>query len=166
MNVKTTYGAIHRINIGVDRVIRIFLILSFSVMVLASAAQILFRFALNLPLDWTEELAKYMFVWSTMLACAMYTRGRQHSAVDILQHYLPDRPRRALQFAADVLCIVFYLIFIFGGCVLTVITMNRLTPATQIPMGLMYLSVPVSGVFMIMMTIDNILHDLQEGHGK
>lgn len=157
---------IHRINTGVDRVIKIFLILSFSAMVLASATQILFRFALNLPLGWTEELSKYMFVWSTMLACAVYTRARQHSAVDILRHYLPGRPRRALQFLSDVLCIVFYCIFIFGGCVLTVITMNRLTPALQIPMGLMYLSVPVSGVFMIMMTVDNMLRDSRKENGK
>ncbi len=160
MSVQSVYAIIHRINTSADKAIKLFLILSFSIMVIASSAQILFRFVLNLPLDWTEELSKYMFVWSTMLACAMYTRGRQHSTVDLLQSWLPSKPRHALQFTADVLSVVFYAIFIFGGCVLTIITMNRLTPATQIPMGLMYLSVPVSGVFMITMTLDNMFRDL------
>ena len=163
MNAPGMYAAVRRLNTTIDKGIKIVLIAAFSLMVIASTAQILFRFVLNLPLDWTEELSKYMFVWSTMLACAMYTRNRQHSTVDLVQSLLPDKPKRLLQLVVDIGCIFFYIIFIAGGCVLTVITMNRLTPATQVPMGLMYLSVPVSGVLMIMMTVENILRDWQEG---
>lgn len=166
MNTAGMYKAVCRINVTIDKAIKVILIVTFSVMVIASTAQILFRFVLNLPLDWTEELSKYMFVWSTMLACALYTRGRQHSTVDLLQSFLPNKPKHALQLVVDIGCIFFYVIFITGGIALTVITMNRLTPATRIPMGLMYLSVPVSGVLMIMMTIENILQDWLEGETR
>ncbi len=137
-------------------------IVAFSLMVVASTAQILFRFVLDLPLDWTEELSRYMFVWSTMLGISMFIRNRQHSSVDVLALYLPEKFRGSLYLLIDILCLVFFIAMITGGAIMTNVAMSAVSPAINIPMGLVYISVPISGLIMLSMTLENILRDFNE----
>jgi TRAP-type C4-dicarboxylate transport system permease small subunit len=138
-------------------------IVFFIVMIIASAAQILFRFLLNLPLDWTEEISRFLFVWSTMLGISIYTKSRAHSTVDVLMMMLKEQHKRYLLLLIDVLSLIFIVVIIAGGFKMTSITMNQLSPSCGIPMGLMYLSVPVSGIIMLLINIEHILKDIVGG---
>ena len=135
-------------------------IVAFALMVVASTAQILFRFVLQLPLDWTEELSRYMFVWSTMLGISVFTRKREHSSVDILAIYLPEKFHGSLYLLIDALCLIFYIVMIVGGATMSKVAMSAVAPATNIPMGFVYLAVPVSGIIMLLITIENIIKDI------
>lgn len=132
-------------------------IAAFIVMVVSSSLQIVFRFILNIPLPWSEELSRYAFVWSTTLGISIYMRGRKHSSVDILENFLPQGARRGLFVVIDLLCEVFFAIMIFGGIKMVSVTMRQISPSLSIPMGYMYLSIPISGLIMALMSAENLL---------
>ena len=41
------------------------------------------------------------------------------------------------------------------------ITMNQMSPALNVPMGLMYLSIPISGIIMALLALENILREIK-----
>ena len=51
--------------------------------------QVIFRYVLNLPLFWTEELARYCLVWASLLGSAVAVKRGQHIAVTIFMERLP-----------------------------------------------------------------------------
>ena len=48
--------------------------------------QILFRYFFNMPLKWTEELARYVFVWVSMIGWTYGTRYDTHIQVNIFSN--------------------------------------------------------------------------------
>lgn len=130
---------------------------AFIVMVISSSLQIIFRFVLNVPLPWSEELSRYAFVWSTTLGISVFMRGRKHSSVDLLEIFLPEKWRKWTLALADILCEVFFFVMIIGGIKMVAVTMDQISPALSIPMGFMYLSVPLSGAVMVLMSAENFL---------
>ena len=122
------------------------------VLVLVIFFQVLARYFLNQTLAWSEELARYVFVWSVWLAVPYtVTRGR-HIRLEIL----PDLVGPKAKFVLDM---VFFLgsaaFFGFIGyhsiaVVQGIAKMNQVTPAMEIPKDLCYLCLPVGcflGVF-------------------
>ncbi|MGN0837964.1 MAG: TRAP transporter small permease [Pyramidobacter sp.] len=140
--------------------------LAFVIMVISSSAQVVCRFVLNMPLPWSEELSRYTFVWSTMLGIAIYMRGRKHSSVDVLEKMLSESARRRLLIVNDLLCEVFFLIMIYGGFKIVHVTMRQFSPALNVRMGYMYLSVPVSGIIMFLMSAENLAKIFTKGTEK
>lgn len=77
----------------------------FAVMFALTLAQVLFRYFLHLPVPWTEEAARALFVLATLSGIALAWRDRQHIIVDFLYLQLPLAARRWLSvvFALSIL---------------------------------------------------------------
>ena len=69
---------------------------AFIVMFLAALAQVLFRYVLQLPVPWTEELARTLFTWSMLFGIAVAIRRDEHIRVEVLTGRLGPRARAAL----------------------------------------------------------------------
>mgnify|MGYP005761681967 FL=1 len=122
----------------------------FFAMTVTVLIQVFFRFVLQSPLRWTEELARYLMIWLVLLASSIAMRNRAHLQVDVLTSALPRGPKRALTFVVDVLTIIFLCIMTWHGVTVVQVTMTQTSPAMQIPMALIYAAFPVGGVLMIM----------------
>src|SRR5574341_2076578 len=61
-----------------------------------TAAQVVFRFILKMPLAWSDELATFSFVWFALLGSALAVRENAHIGVDALVRVLPVRYRRMI----------------------------------------------------------------------
>lgn len=77
----------------------------FAVMFALTLAQVLFRYFLHLPVPWTEEAARALFVLATLSGIALAWRDRQHIIVDFLYLQSPLAARRWLSvvFALSIL---------------------------------------------------------------
>jgi TRAP-type C4-dicarboxylate transport system permease small subunit len=53
--------------------------------------QVVFRYGLNQPLYWSDEAARYLFVWTALIGAAACVRGRAHYAMDALVARLPPK---------------------------------------------------------------------------
>src|SRR3990170_7727102 len=65
--------------------------------------QIFYRYVLAQPLYWSEELARYLFVWLSILGATLGLQRSGHFGLDIFYQMLPDRGRRALEFVIHLL---------------------------------------------------------------
>ena len=79
----------------------------FVAMILATLAQILFRYVLELPLAWTEEAARALFVLSMVMSIAFAYRKREHIIVDFLFDRLPPAWQRWLGLVFNLFILAF-----------------------------------------------------------
>lgn len=118
----------------------------FSVLVILCFLQIVFRFALNFSLSWTEELARYVFVLLVyMSACAAILQNA-HVRVEIIDSLIPARFKKPLDTAVDLLFMAFMALVGYYGVQLSIeaFRVEQTTPALQAPMGLVYAIIPIT----------------------
>jgi TRAP-type C4-dicarboxylate transport system permease small subunit len=118
-------------------------------------AGILFRYFLNLPLTWTEELASLLFAWLTFVGAFTGFRTRSHIAIDTVMNFVPPRARAWVASFADVVVLLLMGLFIWQGTRLTITTWSLEFPAMEISRGYLYLSLPVGACLMAVAVIES-----------
>lgn len=142
---------------AVDAIVRWVIIALMLVMTVAVCLQILFRYVFNVPLGWSEEMARFAFVWVSFFGASALMRMREHINVTIFLDRLPARLQTVGVFLANLVAVLCVYFFIVGGIALTANEWRQLAPATEIPMGWVYLAIPVSsGLMAIWVAIQTI----------
>ncbi len=119
-------------------------------MVVLSILQVFCRYVLKISLSFTEELARFLFIWVTFLGSAMALKRHQHVRMELLLERLPAGLARAVRLISSCLSVVIYVIMIGSGIVVISKTMQQTSAALNLPMGIVYASVPVCGLLMIL----------------
>lgn len=128
--------------------------------------QIFTRTILNDPSTLTEETVRFAFVWLSMLTAAYVVGTKGHMAVTLLSDRLDGKKQRALEILLQILFIAFSLIImIYGGIKSIDITMAQTSPAMGLPMGYIYMAVPVAGVFMLIYSLLNLVDATKGDYG-
>ena len=111
----------------------------------------LFTLRLFEPSSWTEELATFLLIWVGLLGAAVAFREHAHLGIE----YLPARMSPRIRCAVEVLALAStalfcVLVLVYGGATLVIRTVSLLqtSPALGLPMGYVYLALPVGGFFM------------------
>lgn len=73
------------------------------------------RYVFELPVTWSEELARYLMIWAALLAVSCGVARREHVAVTALLHRVPIRIRRWIEVAIDVLAFAFFAFLCYFG---------------------------------------------------
>ncbi len=136
----------------VDRALEWLLVGFMSMMVVNVLWQVATRFLLRNPSSFTEEIARYLLVWVGILGGAYAVGKRIHLAIDLLPSKLEGRRKAALELFIEVCTFVFAaLVLVVGGSGLVWLTLDlgQASAALQIPLGLIYLVLPISGILMM-----------------
>lgn len=133
----------------VHQVTKTAMLIILSVMALVVFLQVIFRYALNLPLFWIEEFARYCLVWSSLLGAAVAMKRGQHLAVTICMERFPPGLYRVLSVVARLSVIVILAVIVLGGIQLVLVTRAQISPALRISMAIPYLAVPVGAAIML-----------------
>ncbi|KXG44369.1 TRAP transporter small permease [Tepidibacillus decaturensis] len=120
------------------------IVVLFSAMVVLTFAQVTSRFVFHLSLGWSEEISRYLFVWLVYLSASMAAKHRRHIRVEIIDQLFPRKISRWFGLLSDILWIAFSLFVAFYGYKLVVLISGngQLSPAVQLPMGLVYMIIP------------------------
>lgn len=138
----------------INSFLRLVIIALLWVMVVAVFLQVLFRFFLDQPLAWTEELARYLLIWITFLGSAYAMAIKAHIGTEYIQKFLSPFWNKLVLVVAAVLSIFFFLVMVQQGYLLAARSMTQTSPTLLVPMGYVYMAIPISGVLLIM----NVLH--------
>lgn len=76
--------------------------------------QVIFR-RLDMPLDWTEEIARFLFIWIIYLSTSKAIKARRHLSIDILPLFLNEKGKTILRLISDVFGLIFFLIVFYYG---------------------------------------------------
>lgn len=112
--------------------------------------QVITRFVLKNPSNWTEELATFLLIWVGLLGAAVALNRQAHLGIDYFVHKLTAEKQRLAE-VLSALCIIGFSIsvLLMGGINLVTLTfrLGQTAPATGIQLGYVYLAVPISGLF-------------------
>ena len=135
---------------GIDRLVDIVLALALGVMLVVVAAQVWYRFVCNDPLAWSEELARYLFVWISFLGAAVGVRMKVHLGIDLLEKALSPLMYKLMAVAVNLAIQIFLLVVIFWGVKILGIVKFQTSASMGISMAYPYLAVPVGAGFMLL----------------
>jgi TRAP-type C4-dicarboxylate transport system permease small subunit len=142
-------GGVRRV---VDHALEWLLVTLMSVMVVNVLWQVATRFLLRNPSSFTEEIARYLLVWVGVLGGAYAVGKRIHLAIDLLPTKLEGRRKAMLELFIEICIFVFAaLVLVFGGTGLVWLTLDlgQTSAALQVPLGFVYLVLPLSGLLMM-----------------
>lgn len=123
--------------------------LIFAVLVISTTIQVLCRYFLKVSVPWTEELARFSFIWATMLGASSLVKTKGHPAVDALTGKLTGTPKYIQELIVCLIMLAMCYIGVKYGFQLVKKTMRQLSPVMKIPYGYVYLSYPVGCIAMI-----------------
>ncbi len=115
---------------------------------------VVFRYVLNSPFAWGEELASLLFAWLTFVGAFVGFRSRSHIAIDTLVVFLPQRVRGRIARLIDAAVLVLLGLFAWQGARLCLTTWDLEFPALEISRAYLYLSLPVGACLMAVAVLE------------
>lgn len=140
-----------------DNVLKVFCGAMLCFMTVIAVYQVVTRYVFNSPSSYSEELLTYSFAWTAMLATTLVFGERDHMRLSFFADKVKGDKAVLLAIGSEVLVMIFAaMVLIFGGGSLVGLTMTQTTATLGIPMGYVYIIMPVSGVVTVMYCILNI----------
>lgn len=128
------------------------LIFLMGLMVINVLWQVCARYIPAVPGAFTDELARYLLIWVGLLGAAYASGKHMHLALDLLPEKLEGNDKHKLLIFINFLVSIFaLLVMIIGGIRLVYITLylGQTSAALGIPLGFVYMVLPLSGFLII-----------------
>ena len=146
----------HKVRAGIMRILGIVIICLFAMMTVIGTYQIVTRYFFNRPSTVSEELLTYSFTWMALLASAYVFGKRDHMRMGFLADKFTGPARKFLEIAFDLLTFAFAgVVMVYGGISITKLTMIQTTASLRVPMGYIYVIVPVTGLLIMLFSLMN-----------
>lgn len=152
---------------SLERVLATFCVVLCIGLVISVVWQVFSRYVLNAPSAFTDETARFLFIWVGLVGAAYGLGKKKHLAIDLLLMKLETAPKKQalLQLIINVISIFFIVVIMcYGGTKLVLDTLDagQISPVLGIQMGLVYLALPVSGFFMLIFLARDLIADIRQ----
>jgi TRAP-type transport system small permease protein len=121
-------------------------IATFTGMFACVLAQVVFRYFFGDPLVWSDELARYLFVWCSFLGWVIAARKRSHLSVSIVADRLSANGRALLALLGAAAAIAFAALLVYYGVRIAARNWDVETTSLAMPMGVVYAIVPAAAI--------------------
>ncbi|MCC2673114.1 MAG: tripartite ATP-independent periplasmic transporter, DctQ component family protein [Ramlibacter sp.] len=139
-------SAWRRFTAGFSRLLDWLLIASVAVLIVPVTMQIVSRYtSLIPPYIWTEELARFLFIWMIMIGAMLGVREMAHFNVDMWAR-LGRRGEAALNLVTNLATLVFALVFVWSGIEFTRFAIYRISELAELPLWVIHIAWPLTGV--------------------
>ncbi|MGD9940929.1 MAG: TRAP transporter small permease [Clostridia bacterium] len=146
--------AVRKASDTVDRLVGWVCALIFGAMTLAVLIGVFYRYVLDLPLSWPEEVSRYLMIWGASLAISLGIKSDEHVGLTVLMDRLKSPAARTLLRAVSyLLVLVFQLIFFWYSLQMVKDAKYMQTLALGITMILPYAAMPVAMVLAVVQLI-------------
>jgi TRAP-type C4-dicarboxylate transport system permease small subunit len=154
--------AIVKISMAVAKVSQFILVILLLALVVDVTWQVITRFILPKPSSFTEELARFLLIWISLLGAALTYQKGAHLGFDLISSNLMENQRDKLFRAiAAIVGIVSFFVLIVGGGNLVLLThsLGQHSSVMGIPMAFVYAVVPISGVLFCLFSLEKLLSE-------
>ncbi len=144
---------------SVDNVLFWILVILMAIITINVLWQVASRYLVRSPSNFTDEVARYMLIWISLLGASYVTGKKLHLAIDILPARLQGVKQRRLNVFINLVVAIFaFFVMVWGGVKLVYITLvlGQISPALGLPLGYVYSVLPLSGLIIIYYSIANL----------
>lgn len=131
-------------------------------MVFTIFAQVVTRYVFKMPLTWSEEIARYMFIWLIFLGSAIAVGKKSHIIIDIAITHIPEKFATYTNMLVNVLIVIYIVVITYSGFLVLPVVTSSFSSALQISYVYIYAAVPVSGLISLVYLWDGLLFDMKK----
>ena len=135
-------------------------------LVTVTFSQVVFRYLLQAPLAWSEELARFLLMWMASLSAAYAFKTRSHFALRFVVDRFNPAVQRAVGTLVTVSVVGFLAVFAYQSLRFTLEVRGMSAAATQMSMAVPYSSALVGSVLMLYYVILNWWQDMHPEKGE
>lgn len=135
-----------------------------AVLISITAVQVFNRYFLQFSYAWAEELSKLIFFYLVFLGGALAINKGTFSAFELYK-LMRVEWQKNIRIFIWLLILCFQVVAAFYGGVMVSLTTTQITPALEVSQAFAYGAIPFGMVFMILMTVHKLMHELQ-GEGS
>ena len=142
---------------ALDKICSVAIVIMLGLMVIITTAQIIFRLFFH-ALTWSDEVTRYLLIWSTFLGASVVYHHSGHISVTTLQDKVPAKAAKALRVLVHAVCFVLFtvlLVFSVRYC----FKLNKTATTLSIKMKYIYTCIPIS---MAIMMVHSLLMAVEE----
>ena len=134
---------------------------SVAILVIPVSLQIFSRYTALIPsYIWTEEMARFLFIWTIMIGAMIGVRESTHFEVDIWPK-LPARGEALVRLIGRLGVLAAALVFVFAGLHFTEFAWQRTSELAELPLWLIHVAWPLTGLSWIVFLGELMLDDLK-----
>lgn len=104
--------------------------------------QVIFRYFLNRPLHWVDELSRFVFIWMIMIGAGLAMARAAHFSIDFIKEGMPKVGRMISHIIAQGSIMLFSLVVIIQGVRLMQTGARQITASLQISISVAYAAIP------------------------
>jgi TRAP-type C4-dicarboxylate transport system permease small subunit len=143
------------------------LVFAVAILVIPVTLQIFSRFTALIPhYIWTEEMARFLFVWTIMIGAMLGVRESAHFEVDVWPRSISSRTDAALKIAARLGVLVIALVFVWSGIEFTRFGWSRISELAELPLWLIHIAWPIAGFTWIAFLGEQFWDEMQVLRGR
>lgn len=153
----------------IDRGLAWVLVFLMSALVIDVLWQVVSRYVMSSPSSYTDELAGFLLIWVGLLGASYVAGKREHLAIDLLLQRSSKKRKLRLEIAISIIVTLFALVvMVVGGSwlVYTRFALSVESAAIGLPLGLIYLVLPISGLLIAYFDIDNMCNTIKSNRKK
>ena len=143
---------------ALDKVCSVLIVVMLGLMVVITTAQIICRTWFT-ALSWSDEVTRYLLIWSTFLGATCVYRHSGHISVTILQDKVPARIGQIMRVAVHAICLVLFAVLLHYS-IRYCGKLNKTATALPIKMKYIYLCLPISMGVLIVHALTMMVHEI------
>ncbi len=134
---------------------------SVGILIVPVTIQMIARFTALIPAwIWTEEMARFLFIWMVMLGAMIGVRDASHFECDVWPELKP-RANALLRIVSTVFVLMFALVFVWYGIRFVQFGWDQSSELAEMPMTWIFIAWPLTGVTWLLFGAQRILADLR-----
>ena len=146
---------------GYYRLLKLLLTALMMILIVPVSMQILSRYTGLIPrFIWTEEIARFCFVWIIMIGAMIAVRDRTHFDVDVLPHSDNLKVELLGKMIVHVAILAMSFAFLRWGYDFYILGTRQISEISGLPMLSIYVAWPIAGLTWLVFTIEKIWEDV------
>ena len=146
---------------GYYRLLDVLLGLSVGILIVPVTLQMIARFTALIPAwIWTEEMARFLFIWMVMLGAMVGVREGTHFEVDVWPQ-LSERGNALLRIVTYAFILVFACVFVWYGIQFVQFGWNQSSELAEMPMAYIFVAWPLTGLTWLLFLAERLRSDLR-----
>ncbi len=139
----------------------------FALLVIVLSMEVVARYVFSNSFRWSEELARYLFIWLIFIGASYAVVKKAHIHVDSLFAILPKKAKPYAELLGKFVWLAFSIFVVYLGVqqTLSVLNSSQLSPGLQIPLYLVYLAIPVGYLLMSLRIVQQLIGEMKEMFG-
>lgn len=121
--------------------------------------QVFMRYVMKSSLSWSEELARYMFIWMVYIGISYGIKKGRHIKIDAAVNIFPRKIQKYIFILSDIIFLLFAIIVIYqsNNVAMLIFRLGQSSPGTGISMGYVYMAIPVGFTLVCVRLIQDIV---------